>query len=254
MNIPTSGTRASVPARWWRGLLGCAFVLLVLASGSPVLAAASSTECEQFDLSGLPEKPTTFLEQQIHSLVAHHRPGDVSEGAFIQTKLARAYREKGDTERARTAERRAGSVAGAGGSPPAVAATGPAVLPPSAPVPPERTAAFHGSYFGMVGSVLHTWDFSNGGSFLHTIIASGAGTSVRNSERGRFRLEGDTLVLMVESTAGGFVTPAIGGHSSQIGASKDTSGETRRLALRKIGPGTAGGIELAGSRLKPKTW
>jgi hypothetical protein len=268
----------------WRRALSYASILALAARST--LAAAPGGEYEQFDLTGLPEMPTSFLEQQIRARVADHRPGDEEDAAVIQRKLARAYQEKGDLDRAGIAGRRAGSAGGSSALPLAVARDPAAALSPSDAAPPaasissvhevapaagaipalppaavatpavasQRADAFHGRFYGTIERTLHTWDFSRDGTFLHTTIASGAGTSVRNSERGRFRLEGDALVLEVESTAGGFVTPAVGARTAQIGASSGASASTRRLTLTKVGPDASGGIVLAGARLRPKNW
>jgi hypothetical protein len=241
---------------------------LALSGGA---AAAAEPDCEQFDLTGLPEAPTTFLEQQVRALVADHRPGDERDAVAIQRKLARAYRERGDLERAAVAERRSAdrAAAPAVAAIPAVATPGPTQTPSPAPaaiVPdavaagprpearPGETAAFHGRFYGMIAGTLHTWDFSPDGTFLHTTVVSGAGTSVRNGERGRFRVDGEAIVLTVESTASAFVTPAIGGRSYQLGGSDESSQDVRRVTFARLGPDASEGILLGGARLKPKSW
>ena len=58
MSISSDGAR----------LVGCGFMLALAVSGTAV-AAAPLDDCERFDLSGLPAKPTRFPEQQILALV-----------------------------------------------------------------------------------------------------------------------------------------------------------------------------------------
>jgi hypothetical protein len=79
--------------------------MLLLMNASPSLA--QSNPVEDFDISGLPSRPTNFMEQRLFDMIEHHRPGDVRDAAFVQRKLAEYYREKGDLARARVADERA---------------------------------------------------------------------------------------------------------------------------------------------------
>jgi hypothetical protein len=266
-----SERRPILRGRWWAPVVALA--------ARSALAADPCGDVEQFDLAGLPAAPTTFLEQQIGELLAHHRPDDRRGAALIQRKLARRYAEMGDAERARAADQRASCGEGSNAlatsgwrapSPADSATTPPAstveAAPPTAAIPiassepqpvavaPARPGALHGRFYGTVGRTLHTWDFAPDGTFLHTTIAAGSGTSVRNRERGRFRVDGDAIVFDVESTAGGFVTPAVGGRATQLGATSGRGGEARRVAFEQLGADASEGIVLAGARLKPRSW
>jgi hypothetical protein len=214
---------------------------------------------EDFDTSGLPARPTNFTEQKLFDLIQSYRRGNLTEAAIIQRKLSEYYRDKGDTRRAREAVER-GAPAGpprstpAGTPTPAPWSTSPpapwSTSPP--PPPPSGRADFTGHYYRMEGSTMHTWDFNPGGAFLHTIIARGVGTSVRNSEKGVFRLTGNTVELTILSSTTGFVTPAPGGRSAVIGGGHDSKPEVRRLPIQLHRSG--GGITLDGLELKVKSW
>ena len=117
--------------------------------------------------------------------------------------------------------------------------------------PPRSAPALTGRWFGMDGRMLHTWEFTVDGAFLHQTAVSGAGTSLRTSERGRYQHEHDEVVLRVERNASGFATPGVGGRTVQLGGGAGAAPEVRRLALRRA-PG--GAVLLGGVRLKPKSW
>ncbi|MBI4371117.1 MAG: hypothetical protein HY552_02345 [Elusimicrobia bacterium] len=115
---------------------------------------------------------------------------------------------------------------------------------------PTKEASFSGRFYGMEGRLMHTWDFNEDGTFYHATIASGAGTSVRSGERGRFAVEDGVLTLRVQKTASGFVTPGVGGRTTQVGGGAQDKEETRRLRLKR----SAQGVVLDGVALKVKSW
>lgn len=82
-----------------------AFALLLTAHFASVATAQKSVE--QFDVAGLPARPTTFLEQQIAEMIRGYRRGDLASASQIQRKLASYYSQVGDTARARVALERA---------------------------------------------------------------------------------------------------------------------------------------------------
>ena len=221
------------------------------------LAAQDSHRAELFDTSGMPRRPTSFVEQQIFEMIGSHKTGDLSDAARIQRKLGRYYQDKGDEGLATAAFLRASEAEQALNGPPRTPAPEPAsqdaVKSPPAQTPaPAPSSRFSGNYYGYDGRTLHTWDFHPDGTFLHTWIASGAGTSVRNSERGRFELAGNTLDLKIDSTAGGFVTPGVGGRTTGVGGSSGAAAETRRLRIQFVK--SEGAVVLDGVKLKPKSW
>lgn len=121
------------------------------------------------------------------------------------------------------------------------------------PAVPAQKADFTGRYFGYEGKTLHTWDFYEDGTFLHTRILSGAGTSVRNSERGDFQLDGEYLELKIGKATTGALTPAVGGRDTLIAGGTEAKKEIRKLKIQFLKDGKAG-ILLDGKPLKVKTW
>src|SRR5438552_16675985 len=117
---------------------------------------------------------------------------------------------------------------------------------------PSRKPAFSGRYYGYEGRTLHTWDFNPDGTFRHTSIAVGVGTSVRASEKGAFRMLGQFLELALASGATGFTAPAVGGRGAVVGGAADRMAEVRRLRIEFQSPGQ--GILLDGISMKVKSW
>ena len=223
-------------------------------------ALAQSRRIELFDTSGMPRRSTAFVEQQIFEAIATHKPGDFADAVRIQRKLGRYYADKGDQERATAcflaaadAQRAAEAKTDGESAPPFEARRS----QPSEQSIDDRPAAvaapssrLTGSYFGYHGRTLHTWDFRSDSTFLHTWIASGAGTSVRNSERGAYRLTGNVVELKIVSAAGGFVSPGVGGRSVAVGGGAEARPEVRRLKFEV----SDSGVVLDGVKLKPKSW
>jgi hypothetical protein len=224
-------------------------ILFTLLLSLPVTLGAQTTDPESFDTSGMPRRPTTFVEQQLFEMLGTHHFGDLADAARIQRKLGRYYTDNRDERRANVAFLRAAAAERelGNGSAPDVQRHG--VSPVLEPPGPSR---FAGKYFGYAGRTLHTWEFYADGTFLHTWIASGANTSVRNSERGAFRLAGRTLELRPTSSATAFVTPGVGGRSTLAGGGNGASAEVRRLEIQILGQ--EDGIILDGQKLRPKSW
>jgi hypothetical protein len=218
-----------------------------------VLALAQVNRAESFDTSGMPPRATNFAEQLILDLIGHHESGDLVDAGRIQQKLGRYYADKGDEKRANAAFLAAASAEQTRQPTPPPADTrtvtgSQASRPPSTPA--ATKPAFTGNYYGMDGRTLHTWEFHSDATFLHTWISSGAGTNVRNSERGSFRLVGDTVELRLSSTATGFTTPGVGGRTTAVGGGDGRSTETRNVSIRFADPN----LVLDGVPLKPKSW
>ena len=227
--------------------------VVLLLAGASLSPGSQSSRVERFDTSGLPERATNFLEQQIFEMIGSHRPGDLTGATAIQRKLGRYYTEKGDQVRAAAALRLADEAE----APPQTRAPerkSQGNAPASHPAPPRDPAGsrFSGNYFGYEGRTLHTRDFHDDGTFLHTWIVSGAGTSVRNSERGWFRIHGETLEIALTSSASGFVTPGVGGRTTQAGGNAQTASQTRRLKVQMDQSGIL--FVLDGIPMKPKSW
>ena len=216
--------------------------ILLLTGAS--LYGFQSSRMERFDTSGLPERASTFLEQQIFEMIGSHQPGDLTDAAAIQRKLSRYYSEKGDRIRAAAALRLAAEAENQSQQ---------RTLSPDATAPPLRAPSrLSGNYYGSAGRTLHTWEFHADETFLHSWIVSGAGTNVRNSERGTFRLRGDTLEIILTSSATGFTTPGVGGQSTLAGGGSDGVAQTRHLSVQFDGAGNP--TALDGIPIKPKSW
>lgn len=229
----------------WRRLRIPAILALAAVVGG-ILPAAQVYDPEWFDTTGMPRRPSTFVEQQILDMIVGHRPGDLADAERIQQKLGRYYADKGDETRANQAFQRAVHPA------PSIAAPEKPAASPSSPQQSQASPSkFAGNYYGYEGRTLHTWDFHAGGTFLHTWIVSGAGTSIRNSERGEFHLDGDFLALKINSGATAFATPGVGGRSTQLGGGAEHAQSTRRLRIRWL---KEGAIVLDGTELKVKSW
>jgi hypothetical protein len=236
----------------------CRSLILVAIAGFGLLAADLS-RVESFDTSGMPRRPTMFLEQQILDLIGSHQAGDLADAARIQGKLGRYYAEKGDEKRSQAAFMLAAAAKDeleghtvSTDEPPVSAKPVAAPAPEAVPSPDHHSAQLTGNYFGFEGRLLHTWEFNKNGTFLHTRITSGSGTSVRNSERGHFRLSGDTLELAIASAASGFATPSAGGKGALLGGSNESTAEVRKLRIEFLKVDKS--IVLDGIKLKPKSW
>jgi hypothetical protein len=216
------------------------------------LSAAPAIDRESFDTSGMPKRPTTFLEQQIAEMIASHQEGDLADAVHIQRKLGRYYSEKGDEARAKKALQRAEAAeeAAISARPPAPETSNPVAEPAPKPQPSPVHSKFSGNYYQLDRGTMETWDFHPDGTFLHTWIAGGSGTSSRTSERGRFRLDGEYLVLETTSSATAFATQGVGGRSTQLGGGSDTAQSTKRVKITFLGDS----IALDGVKLKKKSW
>lgn len=120
----------------------------------------------------------------------------------------------------------------------------PAVFNPPAAESGHVLSADRG-YYAMVNGSLEKWDFHHDGTFLHEGVAAGAGTSVRNSARGTYRIQGNELILHIGNTATAFATP--GASSSMIGGGAGSSGKTVQLKIQLLGPDGNEGMVLNGT-------
>lgn len=222
------------------------------------MAGEQASAPEHFDISGMPSQPSTFAEQQIHEMIRAYSRGNLAEAARIQRKLGRYYADKGDQKRAAAAYARADAAEEALRRRTSLPlAQEHSLSSPSTSTEIGSPAAagsqlLSGNYYGYAHGALHTWDFSGDGTFLHTWIASSSGSTIRNSERGRFRVAGSTLELTIQSAAGGYATEGVGGRTIAIGGGSASATEVRRLPVRFLPAEKA--IVLDGIKLKPKSW
>ncbi|MDD5544863.1 MAG: hypothetical protein PHX83_16980 [Acidobacteriia bacterium] len=125
-------------------LMLCCFVFV---SAAPAQNHWSTSAAETFDLSGMPPRPTNFVEQQIFEFVRTHRRGDLANAALIQHKLAKYYADKGDMARSREAEHRATLAEGSTSSNSGVATHGYGEVPgPTYPNPGPSTPPGNSGY------------------------------------------------------------------------------------------------------------
>ncbi len=230
--------------------------LLLLSTGSVV---AQTAAVERFDTSGMPSRPTTFVEQQIWDLVKHHRSGNIADAILIQHKLERYYQDKGDVTRAKDASRLAAaaeqstpgwgevsmadsrSSGGNGQSQVQVDA------PPRSHTQLIAQGAFNGNYYARTGgAAMEKWDFSSNGGFTHTGVASGVGAGTRDFERGTYEIAGSTLTLHVANTVDVYAT------NRTLGSNRDTSVSTRQSTVRLLGVHGESGIVIDGRRFTPR--
>ncbi|GEM_PF-4273407 len=232
---------------------------------------------EQFDISGLPKQPTNFEEQQIFELLKGYHSGDKEGAETIQKKLYAYYNNKGDQKRAEEVNRRLQENRH---EPAAISQPVPTSQPSKTNQstqkaetglsPPRKRGSrfprdldsrlrgndgtqseFSGNFFGKNGNVLHTWDFNPDGTFYHTTIVGGSGTSVRNGERGTFQTSGSTMILRVQKTVSAYATPG-SGNTTLLGGNTEEKTETRQLSFKNLKK--TKGIILNGLELKPKSW
>ncbi len=275
-------------------LFGFFVICCLMAAGSiqarhrPALSPA-----EDFDLSGLPPRPTNFVAQQIFEFVRTHQRGDLVNAALIQHKLAKYYADKGDFARAREAEHRAELAEGktpshggertpafgevpmqtfsntpmgdsnhssnspAAGTPPQPSTSTYTPIPMAWELCEAKDPMFAGTptpftgiwYLYKGGSSEETWEFFGDSMFRHTWISAGVGVSARTSQRGRFRISGNTITFHITSQTGGSVSGSSSGGSLLTGGTQ-CKDETQHMSFRLLGSQGADGIVLNGAKIK----
>jgi hypothetical protein len=228
--------------------------------------AASSplVQVEKFDVSGLPAKPSRFLEQRLAELIKEHKAGDIPHAIAIQQKLAEAYRARRDTMRADAAEqlvaaaRHASAMnepapAPASDAPAAPATTADNVSTAKEPAPalkpPAKKAPFAGIYWRQhPNGAVEKWDFNADGTFLHQWLSG-----TRTSERGEFSVEQGQLVLRVSNVANAYAA-STGYKQTTLGGSNEASGEIRRVKFKLKGKKGEEGIVIDGVEFAVRHW
>lgn len=108
-----------------------------------------------------------------------------------------------------------------------------------------RVLSVDRAYYAMVSGALEKWDFHQDGTFLHEGVAAGAGTNVRTSGRGTYRIYGSTLVLHMGNKATAFVTPE--SRSGSWGGGTDSNAKAIQVKIRLLGPDGANGVVINGT-------
>lgn len=119
-----------------------------------------------------------------------------------------------------------------------------------------QTFASDRRYYAMVNGSLEKWDFLHDGTFLHQGISAGAGTAVRGSQRGIYRIQGNVILLQINKTATAFATPGVSseGGNTQLGGSMNNAPQLIQMSFQMIGPDGQNGIVLNGRTYKVRHW
>ena len=113
------------------------------------------------------------------------------------------------------------------------------------PIGAGRVLSVDRGYYAMVNGALEKWDFYHDGTFLHEGVAAGAGTGVRTSERGIYRIQGGALTLHIGKTATAFATPGI--NSSLLGGGSASNSKTVKMKIQLLGADGSDGVVLDGT-------
>lgn len=126
--------------------------------------------------------------------------------------------------------------------PPASPSTNPAAAAPAA----GQTFTVDRGYYAMAGQHMEKWTFNHDGTFLHEGVSAGAGTSVRGSARGTYRIEGNVIVLQIGKTTTAYATPG-GSDSTMLGAGTNANTQTVRMSFQMLGADGSNGVVLNGT-------
>ena len=144
-------------------------ILLALALALPITATAQSSsrpvQFEKFDVSGLPPKAASTLEQEIFTLLRYHRRGDLRDAARIHLKLAEYYKEIGDKLKADDCTKMASDAWEAAENGVRVSAG----TPDTPPFEPMRTFRQNFAYQDTELGTSHKWEFFEDGTYLHSL-------------------------------------------------------------------------------------
>jgi hypothetical protein len=178
----------------------CRHILLAVALALPLTATAQSTgrpNPERFDVSGLPEKAVSTVEQEIFTLIRYHRRGDLRDAARIQLMLAEYYKQAGDKVRAddctklasdawEFAEKGIITSAGTRGSPPF-----------------ESLGTFRQN-FAHIDEELqsaHRWEFFEDGTYRHSLPTPAGQAAPPPKELGFYSVQGNQIRLWQSAPA-----------------------------------------------------
>jgi hypothetical protein len=144
-------------------------ILLAVALALPITATAQngprSANPERFDVSGLPQSPSSAREKEIFTLLRYHRRGDLKDAARIHLMLSEYYKEIGDKTKADDCSRMATEAWQA-------AENGVRVSAGTAGNPPFELAGTFRQNFAFADSELgasHRWEFFEDGTYQHSL-------------------------------------------------------------------------------------
>src|SRR5690349_11374902 len=147
------------------------FTHLLLAVGLALPATAltqspqKKANPERFDVTGLPPKASTALEQEILTLIRYHRRGDLRDAARIHLRLAEYYKDVGDKVRADDCTKMATEAWEA-------AEDGVRTSAGTPGDPPFQSAGTFRQAFAYTDTELetsHRWEFFEDGTYAHSL-------------------------------------------------------------------------------------
>jgi hypothetical protein len=147
----------------------CRHILLAVALAIPCTVTAQSSvrasSPERFDVSGLPVKPSSTVEQEIFTLLRYHRRGDLRDAARIHLMLAEYYKTNGDKARADDCSKMAAEAWEAAENGVRVSAG----TPGTPPFEPANTFRQNFAYSDAELGASHRWEFYEDGTYLHSL-------------------------------------------------------------------------------------
>ena len=159
-------------------------ILLAVALAIPLGASAQSgarpANPERFDVSGLPQSPTSAREKEIFTLLRYHRRGDLKDAARIHLMLAEYYKEIGDKTKASDCSKMATEAWEAAENGVRVSA-GTTGTPPFEPIGTFRqNFAYSDTELG----ASHRWEFFEDGTYQHSLTTPAGETAPPPKELG----------------------------------------------------------------------
>jgi hypothetical protein len=159
-------------------------ILLAVAIALPTTATAQTgtrpANPERFDVSGLPESPSSAREKEILTLLRYHRRGDLKDAARIHLLLAEYYKEIGAKAKADDCTKMATEAWEA-------AENGVRVSAGTPGNPPFETVGTFRQNFAYADTELgasHRWEFFEDGTYQHSLTTPAGQTAPPPKELG----------------------------------------------------------------------
>jgi hypothetical protein len=163
-------------------------ILLAVALSFPLAAMGQSparpANPERFDVSGLPPKASSTLEQEIFTLLRYHRRGDLRDATRIHLKLAEYYNEVGDKVKADDCTKMASEAWEAAEKGVRVSAG----TPGTPPFEPVGTFRQNFAYADTELGATHRWEFFEDGTYQHSLTTPAGQSTPPPKELGFYTL------------------------------------------------------------------
>ena len=176
-------------------------ILIAVALAIPFTATAQSpartSNPERFDVSGLPQKPSTTLEQEIFTLLRYHRRGDLRDATRIHLLLAEYYKSAGDQKRADDCSALAAEAWEAAEKGVRVSAG----TPGTPPFEPAGTFRQNFAYADVELEASHRWEFFEDGTYQHSLTTPAGQSAPPPKELGFYKVVDGTIRLWQASPA-----------------------------------------------------